>query len=153
MRVNPRIIAWTVFLMYVLCACEIPSFLLCPYLLSDTRTEIVSEQGESERVYLSLAFTNFSETPVRSLVVCAALYDSDGNAVSFGNGSVIGSCETCILGESESVLFIDITDLLPEIPGEPYAVDSCYVREIRYEDDSVWKDPYGMFCLQQEYSD
>ena len=139
-------------------SCCATEALSCPYLISNPHVAIrenPEKSGDEEKnddyKFAGMHFSVFNNTKknVKNFTISFMLYDSDGNNPFIGSNCIVSKCEQEISPEQVSDFVINLDSYISVVPDEPYVADFIYLREIRYEDGSVWKDPYGMYCVRE----
>ena len=132
-------------------SCESTDNFSCPYIISNPHVEI----GECEDKYkfagLHFGLFNDSDKEISSFTVSFMLYDSDGKNPFTLSNCIVSKCLWPVRSGSLIDFVVDLDSYISLVPDEPYQVDGIYIREIRYSDGSSWKDPYGMFCIREEF--
>lgn len=130
----------------------------CPYLLLNPRVELCSgaeKQGgvaqDRECLSLRFSFCNESLRTVSAFTLSFTLYDSEGNSPFVGSNSMVERCDTEVRPGEARECVISLDSYVSSPPDEPYIADYLYVRELLFADGSVWKDPYGMYCVHESY--
>ena len=143
-------------------SCCTTDALSCPYLISNPRVVLgeknenvesddTDEQTVENYKFVGMHFSVFNDTKkiVKNFTVSFMLYDSDGNNPFIGSNCIVSKCEQEIPSEEVSDFVINLDSYISEVPNEPYVADFIYLREIKYDDGSVWRDPYGMYCVRE----
>ena len=123
----------------------------CPYVISNPRVELSDDGDDYNFAGMHFSLLNGSDKILSSFTISFMLYDSEGNNPFVGSNCVVSKCEEEMQPESVGDFVIDLDPYISSVPDEPYALDYVYLREIRYADGSLWKDPYGMYCVREAY--
>ena len=138
-------------LIFMLIDCKTNIGLSCPYEISNPHVEIgdCKEKHKFAGMYFSLF--NESNKTIDTFTISFMLYDSDGNNPFVGSNCIVSKivCEISPNGFCDFV--IDLDSYISIVPTEPYLVDYIYIREIKYTDGTKLKDPYGMYCIRENY--
>ena len=132
-------------------SCETTDSFSCPYLISNSHVELGEKEGAHNFAGMYFSLYNESEKTIDNFTMSFMLYDSDGNNPFVGSNCIVSKCAWCIAGGAVTDFVINLDPHLSVVPDEPYIVDYIYLREIQYTDGSSWKDPYGMYCVQEAY--
>lgn len=123
----------------------------CPYTVTSPRVELSSPEDSRSLAGMRLSFFNGADKTVESLTLSFMLYDSDGSNPFLGSNCIVAKCGQEVPPFSDIELVVELDPYISAVPDEPYTVDYLYVREIRYDDGSVWSDPYGMYSVREAY--
>lgn len=115
----------------------------CPY-------KILLEQKSFSSLFLdnnmNLDFSviNKSQKDICSFSVIFSLFNSDGEPVFYSDSIKIDFQDTIPSGKEKHFLinFVDYINLDLE---EIYIIDYIYITNIKFYDDSVWVDEFGIF--------
>lgn len=127
----------------------------CPYELSSI--ELIHEEKESERELkneekkMTFSFYNYSNKTVTSFVLAFMIFDSEGNNPFDFSNSFVLEVQCDISGGESDDFFLDLARLLPEEKEDEYLLDSVFIRKIVYKDSSSWEDPFGMYCIKEDF--
>lgn len=132
-------------------SCETTYSLTCPYVIGKSHVEIGDKEDKYKFAGMHFSFYNESRKDVESFVISFMLYDSEGNNPFIGSNCIVSKCNWKLEGGEAADFIVNLDPYLSVIPDEPFIIDYLYVREITYSDGSSWKDPYGMYCIREEY--
>lgn len=119
----------------------------CPYVLSDS--EIVLEEGGKRK--LTFSFSNCNGEDIDSFSISFDLYDSDGNNPFLFSNRFSCTFLEGVLSQEKKVFDVDLSPYESAGFVDCLRLDSFFVREIRYSNGRIWKDPYGMYCSMEEF--
>lgn len=125
-----------------LCSCNLCSSEIIPYFIDG---EFVMEDSSVYSIAgMNFDFTNRSEKNVKSFTLVFFMFDEDGNPPSFGRNNIAVTVTAQVNSGENLKGCVCLDSFMNEIPEEPYTLDFLYVSNIRYEDDSIWSDPFGL---------
>lgn len=132
-------------------ACETTDNFSCPYIISNPHVEMGEFEDKHKFAGLHFALFNDSEKEIDSFVISFMIYDSAENNPFVCSNCIVSKCEWNMKPGALIDFVINLDHYISVVPDEPYIVDGLFLREIRYSDGTVWKDPYGMFCVKEEH--
>ena len=132
-------------------SCETTDCFSCPYLISNPHVELGEFEDKHKFAGMHFGLFNDSSKSIDSFTLSFMLYDSDGENPFNCSNCIVSKCQLFMAAGSNIDFVINLDHYISVLPDEPYLVDFIYVREIHYSDGSVWKDPYGMFCVTEEH--
>ena len=152
MKNNKSKIAGSLFLLFVSLisfSCCTTEALSSPYLISNPHIELGEYENAHNFAGMYFSFYNGSDKKIENFTLSFLLYDSDGNNPFVGSNCIVSKCEWPIQSGSSIDFIINLDPYISVVPSEEYQIDYLYVRQITYEDGSVWRDPYGMYCVRE----
>ncbi|MBQ4379332.1 MAG: hypothetical protein II821_09075 [Treponema sp.] len=135
----------------VFLSCCTTDILSAPYVISNPHVETGSIDEKYNYAGMHFSLFNDSEKTIRSFTISFMLYDSEGNNPFIGSNCIVSKCEEMIEAGAAGDFVISLDQYISVVPDEAYLTDFVYIREICYTDLSVWKDPYGMYCVREAY--
>ena len=144
-----QILLFSSILLVCFSSCSTLDSVTCPYLISEPKVEIAEKDDFFKYAGVIFSLYNKSDKDIESFTVSFMIYDSDGNNPLIGSNCIVAKCNWNLRASFSSEFIISLDDYISKVPEEPFKVDFIYIREIKYSDGSSWKDPYGMFCMQE----
>lgn len=129
-----------------LAACSLTKAAGCPYTLEDA--VVVLPPETRSLACLRLEVENRTRERIIGAVVVCTLRIADGTDVL--EEPVTAVCDMDVAPEASACCFVPLDAFLTEAPSEPLFAYDVYLRQIRYDDGSVWRDPFGLYATEGE---
>lgn len=133
----------TVFLM----SCKVFPLEAVPYVID---AEFVMEENSTDYSIcgVDFFFKNKSEKEIKNITIVFFLFDKDGEPAYECRSKISASFEKFIMPGEVSYFCMSLDQFMNSIPEDPLMLDYLYISEIRYEDDTVWSDPFGLIAFK-----
>ncbi|MBR1405203.1 MAG: hypothetical protein IJ558_13650 [Treponema sp.] len=135
-----------------LCGCASFSFFDCPYEI--TSLDIIhTPEAEDDVLVVHFLFENLMNRPVEACTVSFILYDDEGNTLALGSEAIVESVRESVGSNEACLIRVVVPSSRFDTTATHFRIDYFYLRDIHYADGSIWRDPYGRFCLGDESGD
>ncbi len=114
-----------------------------PYFV-DGKINVDSEN--SKICSVDLLFRNKSDKVVVEYTAVFFLFDSEGEIYSKYNNNVVLAINSKIQPDEVFECEVNLDEYFATDCGDSFSLDYLYVSQIKYEDGTVWKDPYGLLA-------
>ena len=137
-----RIKYFSVFLILFFSGCSSYAKDKIPYLIDASVN--MEASSEYEIAGLDFSFLNRSEKTVSEFTLVFYLFDEDGEPASLCRSNIVLSVSGEIPPGERMEETLSLDSFFSASPDQDYFTDYVYVSKIKYEDGSIWKDPFGL---------
>lgn len=119
-----------------------------PYLIKELSCSLESKQDVFSNCGVSFVFCNVSEKEISEIQVAFTVFeDKSGGNPFISSNFVEASFSGSIKSREEKAFEISLDEKMNYQPKEPLYVDYFFVKSIKFEDGTEWKDSFGLFAI------
>lgn len=135
------------------------SFLSCnfgtqnfPYLIEELETTTYSEKNLFEHIGLRFKILNSGTKSIEQFTVAFMVFDQISGENPFITSNYLEAEFSGTIQPKESKTFeISFDDKVNFVPNNLFRAENFFVKSIKYEDGSVWKDIFASYSVSEEY--
>lgn len=119
-----------------------------PYLIKELSCSLESKQDVFSNCGVSFVFCNVSEKEISEIQVAFWVFENEkGGNPFFATNFVEATFSGVIKSREEKAFEISLDEKMNYQPKEPLYVDYFFVKLIKFDDGTEWKDSFGLFSI------
>ena len=117
-----------------------------PFVITGPICELAEHPYAYRYAGISFNLMNNSEKTINRIKVSFMLFDAKTQSNPFIGNNVFEITKLdLILPNENREIIISLDQYIHIAPSDPYLVDFFYISEIKYSDNTIWKDKYGTY--------